>query len=595
MKTTYKFKFPVWFIKYLQLENHPKGSPSNLKGANIMHEFEIQLLGYPPQILIEDTVTENLIANTPLTILEPSLERREFMTEVARIEIDNGTATDVPKIRKMIMQPGEVESVMLGHWNGFLLHCRIPGSFQIPERAPLSLGDLMHMRQTGHGGYVDTFANRFPWATRQMLSQARKTGNGTCEDFQMIAKGSSQEMTGIAAKCLCCSKDSGCLKALEFANVLSRKKYRNNQYIDDLLGDLLSRQDRQRRSLLFAIHSDDPELLAHIGPDMDLTKRQMETAIQVIYQYGAIRYPDSEGLECFKCAYYLAQVIIRMMIRDRQGFDPVEINHETVIRGLIALSCDCLAAFVENGPQEPDPDLSTIDLGVLAFVSYIGSVNPPHLTIRQFIRFAEVASRRNWHQAFQSRSVDKENDIVSSWPGPIGWTSALSHIGGINIRFLNQTKNMMREGEEMEHCLRNGEYNRACLLGERYVFSMQKDENARATLAIKPVLDHQNRRNILRYEIDQLQGPNNTQPLADFSEASDELLGQLNRSCPSDIDRSELDRRDEVRKTLERIEYNPDVNTARKRWSEYRKNLPKSLSCLDMEEFVECFLEENRS
>jgi len=307
-----------------------------------------------------------------------------------------------------------------------------------------------------------------------MLLQAREPGNKARGDFEMIEKGGSQEMTGIAAKCLCCSEDPECLKALAFSEVLSRKRHRNSKHLDDLLGDLSSRQDRQRRSLLLALHLDDPELLTHIGPDVDLAKRQVETAIQLIFQYEAIRYPGSEGLGCFKCSYSLAQAIILMMIRDRQGFNPLEIDHETAIRGLIALSCDCLAAFVENGRQEPDPDLSAIDQGVLAFVSYISSVSPPRLTIRQFIRFAEAASRRNCHQALQLKNLDKEKDIVKSWPGPVGWTSTLSHAGRIDIRFLNRTRKMMREGEEMGHCLRNGEYKRASLLGERFVFSMRK-------------------------------------------------------------------------------------------------------------------------
>lgn len=69
----------------------------------------------------------------------------------------------------------------------------------------------------------------------------------------------------------------------------------------------------------------------------------------------------------------------------------------------------------------------------------------------------------------------------------------------------------------------------------------------------------------MQYEIDQLKGPDNAQPLADFSEASNELLSQLNGSCPADIDRSELDRRDGIRQALEGMEYNSDMDAARKR------------------------------
>lgn len=129
-----------------------------------MHEFQIQLSGSPPQILMENTSTANPfdLYNIPLTALEPSPKRRKFITEVAGIVLENDATANSPEIRKMIMRPDTAESAILERWNDFVSQCHIPDSFQVPERAHLSLGDLVLMRKIGCGGSVDAFAGMFP-------------------------------------------------------------------------------------------------------------------------------------------------------------------------------------------------------------------------------------------------------------------------------------------------------------------------------------------------------------------------------------------------------------------------------------------------
>ncbi len=509
----------------------------------------------------------------------PSAKRRSIILNFAHmmlttIDRDKCSSADLAWIKKMAEQPAAAEKDALSVWNQFVLDCRLPSSFKVPSRKPLSIGNLVLLRMSGESGNIDSFANYFPWPTRSILNSKEAE-----QDLQVI-EADKKRYVEIAARHLCCQKESDCKKAIRFAELVSRRIHRKNAGLDRLLGDD-TYEGCQLRSLFLEAHWHDPELISHVSSDSVLTKRQIRFAIEALFEYNS--YRRVEQIDPFECSFYLATLLTRMMVRGDR-FDPNSVDLEQVILGLIAVSADCLAAFVEESIDTIDPDLSVLDTGVLALLRLLGKPKRPRLTITQFLKFAAQANDNRQYQ-IDELDFDFSNDL-GNWPDPPGWKSSLFNSEQVHIRFLSSADSLFDEGIQMSHCLINDRYRRASMLGARFVFSMTAENGKRATLSIKPVTGSQKTR-IDSFEIDQLKGPKNSEPDPAFEAAANLLLKKMQDECPVYLDQKECERRLRVRRTLEGWSYNRDIETAKENWAAtYRHLLPKPFADLQLEDVI---------
>ena len=508
-----------------------------------------------------------------------SEKRRRYLVATAQAILDELKAVlgarpsqESDWLRRMIEDPGAAEAEALRVWRGFVSACTVPESFAIPGRA-LSLADLMVIRSGAEGGrHRETFVIQQPWAAGNLLDRTDAE-----EQFRTLDENPANALKR-AAEFLCCSANAACEKAIGMAKRMPR--HRLNVALDRLLGKPGEHgDDHQIRNILLEAHTQDSELLSHVGSDAALARRQIRASIRALYAYR----DDTSG--SFACAYQLATVLSRIMIRT--GCDPDALDPDVLVAGLTALSGDVLAAFVEEqlaDPSVPPPvtDADTLDSGVLAFLSLIGGDGPadrlgrPRMTVKQLMKFAAGACERNVHKI----AVVKV-EVDDKWPPPPGW-SADEHgsAGGAEIVPLTTAAAMLIEGKVLQNCLRDGRYERSALLGRLALFSI-KARDGRATLALKPKEEMVvGEVQVENWSIDQLRGPLNDDPSPGCLAAASALVQQLNAGRPAVVPRQEVLRRREVQQTLDRARsFNDDTLVALQRWSDlYAGLLPRSLS-----------------
>ena len=512
--------------------------------------------------------------------------RREYLSSAAMTLLDDlemilGTSSLASDwLRRMIDDPVSVENDALEIWSRFITDCDLPSSFRICGRT-LSLGDLMILTAGSEGGrHRYSFAEQHPWAARALFR-----GPNPHETFVLIDRNPANSIK-VSAQFLCCGNDgTACDKAVRFAKSIAR--HRHDPSIDRLLGT--ERQiDRQIRSLLMEAHEQDHrELLTHIGSNVEDARRQIEHTIPMIYVYR-----DRMG-GCFACAYAIAALMIRTMVRNR--IDSQIIDPELVLSGLVTMSADCLAAFASERLSDPsisspEPNADSLDIGVLAFVATLGHTRKPQLTALQLTKFAKIANQRGIHKI----SAVKDH-LDASWCAPSGWpTRELSDPReAMRISAVTSIKDLLDEGRRMKHCLADGRYNRAAVLGRLAFFSILVGRD-RATLSLRPLqrLGSDGETFIDRWEVDQLRSIANSEPSSACKNAAQLVIQRLNAQCPYSISCFEISRRERIRAAMDESRgINADVVSAQQRWDEiYVKLLPRRLASLTPSRIVDDYL-----
>lgn len=145
----------------------------------------------------------------------------------------------------------------------------------------------------------------------------------------------------------------------------------------------------------------------------------------------------------------------------------------------------------------------------------------------------------------------------------------------------------------MRHCLREGRYNHAAVLGRLAMFSI-KSCGHRATLALKPIeeVTFDGNVRVERWEISEFRGRVNCEPSDACKEAANSLLRRLNQACPVLLPESELRRRTKMRDMMDHSRtFNRDLRTANERWLEiYAMRLPPKLAAISPADVVNRYL-----
>ena len=563
---------------------HPDGRPRSAPGF-----VRVRFREGSRRIVVGDgsvgaVVDASVLRSVNLRRKAPSARRRRriaatttaLMRELGAIL---GTSvSDIGWLRRMLDDPDTTEADAIRIWNDFVVRCPVPSSFRARNRS-LSLADLLVLRRGGEGGrHRQVFAEHHPWAVRHLLDAADPD-----EAFATIDRNPANSIA-VAAKQLCCSGDSACDKAVRFAKLLPR--HRANESLDRLLGDPEERRARQCRSLLLEAHSQDSELVTHIGGNARRTRAQIRRALAVLFAY---RDGTMGG---FDCSYTLATLLVRMMVRN--AFDPEALDPDALVAGLVAASADTFAALVSErlaipSVRTPVPDADVLDTGVLALLAWIDEPGRPRLTTKQLVRFADASRDRCVHR-FEAVKVSLERSL----PLPPGWSDGKhSVVGGARVRLLTSLEEMALEGREMRNCLRHGRYQRAVQLGRLALFSI-KAPDGRATLALKPLMDRAPGGGIRHggWEVDECRGPMNDDPSPGTATAASELKELLEEECPYLLPREEVRRRRMVLETLDQSRsFNSDVAAANRRWRDlYVQHLPRSFAKATPEEIVAAYL-----
>ena len=515
----------------------------------------------------------------------PSRHRRRRLVETVRsllAELETVLGESAPKARRLqdiIDDPEAAEAAGLRVWNDFVAACRVPRSFRVPNRS-FSLADLLVLRRGSQGGrHREAFADHFPWAARHELDGADP------EDVLSKIDENPANSIVVAARNFCCTGDAACDKAIRFAKLLPR--HRLKQPLDRLLGAPVDQSDKQIRSLLLEAHSQDSELLTHIGCDIPRAHAQIRRALEVFFAYR------DGTMGSFPCAYALATLLLRMMVRNAS--DPEEVDPHLLAAGLAAVSADSLAAFAsarlaDPSTTSPEPDADILDTGVLALLLYIGEPGRPRLTVKQLARFLREVHDRSVHRL---ETVRTRIDDGSFPPSP-GWSDA-KHSGadGVRIHPLTSFDEMAREGTDMRNCLGAGRYQIAVLLGRLALFSIST-ENERATLALAPMAEREPGGGIryTRWEIDQLRGPMNDDPSTACRKAAYGLVELLDRECPFVLPQEEVQRQRAAREALDRSRsFNKSLVEAQARWEGiHREHLPPSFGGVSPDRIVANYL-----
>lgn len=565
----YTFNFPLWLFE--ELDFLSKKSDFSQHSS-----IRLRLHGEGPQIAVG--YLGGGLATILMSILikdkSPLLLRRKSMLAYAEQPHDSEFRSDTSQ--SLVRLPNRVaeelksaEKQVLEVWNSFVERCKVPESFQIHNRPPLSLAELIILRngieETNHRQY---FADHFPWVTRSILT----TSADPEAEFRAIDDDPRNSIS-VAAKYLCCSQDPDCDKAVRFAKLLPR--HRSNAGLDELLG--ITEDGRQKesriRSVFLGAHLADRELITHIGTDIELAKRQIEKAVEVV-----LSYMDSSPNEAgFSTACELASLLVRMMVRNT--YDPDRLGPEQLAAGLVAVSADSLAAYVAKHQEDmtvisPVPDASALDVGVLAFVSYVGEPVRPRLTMNRFERLTAQA-----RALCRQYSTLIEDLPETSWPSPPGWGEGLANcVDGVSIECLTSADQLIEEGQAMQNCLRLGNFRRPALSGDLVLLSIQALDG-RATLALKPIMEKTNGNGvrIADWEDVLLRGVENRAPSLGCKRCAKILLQEFRNRCPLDISPAEVERRVKVRRQMDIGTYNANVTDAQQRWNElYKPLLPRS-------------------
>lgn len=481
-------------------------------------------------------------------ILQSSCTIRQGLEEIL------GAPPDARWIRNMAKTPESVEEEAIGVWSLLLNIADAPRGLVIPG-FEATLDDLIVVNRGVEAGRDRRwFADHWP-----AVVSVQCHGGDVEQDYRRVEKNRKAAIQA-ATRSVCCQGDENCRKAARFARILPR--YDRDTEISRLLAGV----DPAIRWLVVNVDEDDSGgLMRRIARKSEHAREQME------YIVSALRALNSRSFQHDKGLYAAGALLSRVLAGS--GCDPARLDPTVVGRGLIAVSADCLAAFAAVRRSDgPPTEASSLEAGALALIELLATARP-RLTPKQLFRFLEHADS---HAVHRVRSAATE--LPESWPAPAGWAEVqpASDSGDARIVPLLSATAVKAEGKTMSNCLRGGTYMRVPLLtGRKALFSVQVGDD-RATLALVATERREaSRIQVESYALDALKGPKNGPATPSCEDAARALVERLNRRVPTVLSAAEVQRRQEVLSRLERHSFNANLATARERWEQYVRRLPK--------------------
>ena len=462
-------------------------------------------------------------------------------------------------LREMITNTEAAERRAIGLWSEFLDFAEVPRALRIPD-FELSVRELTIVAAgSANGRDRRWFADKWPAAVSGLFRSGKAK-----KAFRRVERNRSAAVRE-ATRAFCCAGNADCEKAAVLARAIAR--HHDDQNLCRVLcGNRREVGERRIRSLLVDQNHDDAgETLRRMAYRSIHSREQMELAVAVATQ---------PVFETVTCRFEVGKLVTRILAGS--GVDPSAIEATVIAGGLVAVSADCLAAFVaeESSDEDEDEPAGRLEGGVLRLVGFL-SKPEWSLSPTQFVRFVTQAERRVIHQVEVI-----EQRIHHEWPAPLGWREedgSDSPTGAI-VTPLVDADMTRAEGKDMQHCLQGGGFDRAALLGRLALFSIRFGY-ARATLALRASEKHRSdgHTEVTRYEIEDLKAKRNASPHPACEEAARSLVERLNSRLPLILSAGEAGRRKAM---LEKIAnsrtFNPDQEAANHRWATlYRPCLPR--------------------
>ena len=496
-----------------------------------------------PRVTVSGYATRRELNSIIISPRKPTMWRRSRITDTAAaIRRDLERILGAPPVGSawlaaMASAPVAAEQAAIAVWDEFLAAADVPRGLRVPD-FELSLANLLMLLDGPSGGRDrEWFANQWPAATAAILRAGKAKEKFRCID------GSRSAAVGVATAAFCCDERSDCEGALALAREIP--KYRADLCLARVLAGHGPRVEVHIRAILAAANQKEGgAVLRRMARCSAYAREQMEfaaaAAVQPVFLSG-------------ECRMAMGQLLIRMFAGS--GFDPGGLVPESVAAVFIAVSTDCLAAFVTKRPHLAADKLET---GVMAFAEFL-AMKQWRLSPEQFTGFIAGAERH---------TVFREYDL---WPAPAAWRQDDTPFEGAIITPLLSQDAIRAEAEAMKNYLGSGNgFKLKAQLGQLALFSIQIG-NARATLAIKP-LERQGV--IASYDSAQLKGPKNTTPQIPCRIAAQMLIKRLNSRLPLLIPATFSWRREHLLLGNQR-RFNASTDVANDRWRRYVKSLPK--------------------
>lgn len=507
----------------------------------------------------------------------PAAWRRTRIVQSARLIQQTrgevvGAPSEVSWVQIMAKNPAVVEDEAIRVWLLFLETANPPRGLTIPGFEATLADLLMVTRGVKNGRDRRWFANQWPAVVSRLCHEG-----DAVREYRRIEQNRAAAVR-VASRLVCCQGDAECRKAARFARRLPR-------YGGDMrINRLLAGDDAAIRWLVVNVdHEDNGDLLRRIAREPAHAREQMEFVLAAMRALHCRAFDHDRGL-------YAAGALLARVFAGT-GWNPARLDPGVVGRGLIAVSADCLAAFVaERRPDRQPEEASSLEAGVVALVGLLDGA-PPRLTPKQLFRFLEHADSHSVHQV---RSVGSQ--LPQAWPAPAGWTDVgqAPVSGDARIVPLLDCGVVQAEGKAMSNCLRDSTFMRMALLtGRKALFSVRLAGD-RATLSLAATERREaSTIHVESWKIDALRGPRNSPAATSCEEAARALVERLNRPLPVALSSAELQRRREIlSRVAGRHSFNADLIAASTRWKRYVRQLPKRFRSMEASSVVDGVVRE---
>ena len=502
-----------------------------------------------PRVSVGRGATARRLATVALSPRPPAAWRRDCITKEAAaigcdLELALGRSPEhSPWIAQAARAPEVAEQAAIDVWDALLAAADVPRGLRVPG-FEASLADLLLVLGGRDGGCDrEWFANYWPAAASAILR------SGGAEEVFRRMDGNRAAAVGAAAAAFCCQEKSDCGKALALAREFP--KHRGDLCLARVLAGHGRRVDVHIRSLL--PRDDGGKVLRRMARRSDHAREQAEFAAA-----AAMRSVFISG----ECRLAVGRALVSTFAGS--GFDPRGLVPATIAHMFMAVSADCLAAFVPEVVQ-----VDKLETGVIGLARVLAA-DGWRLSPTRLARFAAAACPAGLDPA------EWEGRLWDEWPKAPGWggDDTWSPFAGAAVTVLASQAALWREGETMENCLRTDRgLAWQASAGSLAFFAIRVGDH-RATLSVRL----RERGGVIEsYEVGQLRGPKNAPAEPPAEAAARSVLERLNAGLPAAVS---------SRMKSAQRRFNPREDVAQERWRRYAALLPKRFRSLSPEEIA---------
>ena len=330
-----------------------------------------------PRVTLNGDATLPELASITLSPRRPAPWRRKRIADTAASigrdleRVLGGPPVGSAWLAEMSSTPETAEQAAIVVWNEFLASVDVPLGLRIPD-FELSLADLLVVLDGPRGGRDrEWFANQWPAAAAAILRAGKAK-----QEFRRIDNNRAAAVEVVTAA-FCCHERRDCEQALPLAREIP--KYRTNSCLSRVLAGHGPRVEVHIRAILaWANQKEDGGLLGRMAGCSVYAREQMElaaaTAVRPIFVSGG-------------CRMAMGQLLARTFAGS--GFNPAGLDPASIAAVFIAVSADCLAAFVT---ECLDVEADKLETGVVVFANLLAE-EPWRLSPRQFARFIAGAEQ----------------------------------------------------------------------------------------------------------------------------------------------------------------------------------------------------------